>query len=130
MSGDGGVERFFTHLSARDWVALRGDLAPGAVRVGPFGDRVTGREDYLAMLEQAVPADYRNDVHLVTYAADGRTAFARVTEHLGYPDKTLHLEEAYAFELDGEGLVTRVEVFWQTPQYDPARTRTPSQPEQ
>jgi len=54
-------------------------------------------------------------VHLVTYAADNRSAFARVTEHLGYEDRTLHLEEAYAFGLDGTGLVTRVEVFWQTP---------------
>ena len=78
-------------------------LAPEVERIGPFGDRVAGRDRYLAMLEEAVPADYRNDVHLVTYAADGRAAFARVTEHLGYPNQTLHLEEAYAFGLDDEG---------------------------
>ena len=111
----GSVERFFEHLSARDWAALHDDLAADVERVGPFGDRVSGRERYLAMLEEAVPADYGNDVHLVTYAADNRSAFARVTEHLGYEDRTLHLEEAYAFGLDGTGLVTRVEVFWQTP---------------
>jgi limonene-1,2-epoxide hydrolase len=115
----GSVERFFAHLTARDWDALRGDLAPDVERVGPFGDHVAGRDRYLAMLEAAVPADYGNDVHVVTYAADGRVAFARVTEHLGYPDRTLHLEEAYAFGLNDEGLVTRVEVFWQTPQYGP-----------
>ncbi len=112
----GVVERFFEHLSARDWVALRGDLAPDVERVGPFGDRVAGRDRYLAMLEAAVPTDYRNDIHLITYASDGRAAFARVTEHLRYPDRSLHLEEAYAFGLDAEGLVNRVEVFWQTPQ--------------
>lgn len=115
----GRVERFFAHLSARDWGSLRDDLASDVARVGPFGDRVVGRDRYLAMLEAAVPADYHNDVHLVVYAADGRAAFARVTEHLGYPDQTLHLEEAYAFGLDGGGMVTRIEVFWQTPQYDP-----------
>jgi hypothetical protein len=115
----GTVERFFEHLSARDWASLRGELAPEVERVGPFGDRVAGRDRYLAMLESAVPADYRNDVHLVTYAGDGRAAFARVSEHLGYPDQTLHLEEAYAFGLDGEGLLIRIEVFWQTPQFDP-----------
>jgi hypothetical protein len=117
---NGGVERFFEDLSARDWESLRGDLAPEVERIGPFGDRVAGREGYLAMLEESVPADYRNDVHRVAYAEDGRTAFARVTEHLGYPDRTLHLEEAYAFGLDEVGLVSRIEVFWQTPQYDPA----------
>jgi ketosteroid isomerase-like protein len=115
----GTVERFFEHLSARDWASLGGVLAPEVERVGPFGDRVSGRDRYLAMLEEAVPADYRNDVHLVTYAADRRAAFARVTEHLGYPDRTLHLEEAYAFELDDGGSVRRIEVFWQTPQHKP-----------
>jgi ketosteroid isomerase-like protein len=117
----GTVERFFEHLSARDWESLRGELAPEVERIGPFGDRVAGRDRYLAMLEAAVPADYRNDVHLVTYAADGRAAFARVTEHLGYPTQTLHLEEAYALGLDGEGRVSRIEVFWQTPQNDPTK---------
>lgn len=115
----GTVERFFVHLSARDWESLRRDLAPAVERVGPFGDRVTGRDVYLAMLEGAVPADYGNDVHLVTYAPGGRSAFARVTEHLGYPDQPLHLEEAYAFGLDDDALVCRIEVFWQTPHFRP-----------
>jgi hypothetical protein len=118
----GTVERFFEHLSARDWASLRGELTPEVERVGPFGDRVAGRDRYLAMLEAAVPADYRNDVHLVTYAGDGRAAFARVSEHLGYPTRTLQLEEAYAFGLDGHGLIERIEVFWQTPQDDPSPT--------
>lgn len=116
----GIVERFFEHLSARDWDRLRGVLTSGVERVGPLGDRVAGRDHYVAMLEAAVPADYGNDVHLVTYATDGRAALARVTEHLGYPDRELHLEEAYAFGLDGEGLVSRIEVFWQTPHDDRA----------
>ena len=117
----GPVERFFEHLSARDWASLRGELAPEVERIGPFGDRVAGRDRYLAMLEEAVPDDYGNDVHLVTYAADGRAAFARVTEHLSYPNQTLHLEEAYVFGLDDAGRVRRVEVFWQTPQDDTGR---------
>ena len=117
--GAGAVERFFEHLSARDWASLRGTLAPDVERIGPLGDRVSGRDRYLAMLETAVPTDYGNDVHLVNYAVDGRTAFARVTEHLGYPDRTLHLEEAYAFGFDDGGALNRIEVFWQTPHYEP-----------
>jgi ketosteroid isomerase-like protein len=120
----GTVERFFAHLSARDWEALRHVLAPDVERIGPFGDRVAGRDAYLAMLERSVPADYRNDIHRVMDAPDGRAAFARVTEHLGYPDRTLHLEEAYLFGLDENGLVARVEVFWQTPQYLPGAGST------
>jgi hypothetical protein len=114
------VERFFAHLTTRDWPSLRTVLANEMERVGPFGDRVAGRDRYIALLDEGVPADYRNDVHLVTYAPDGRSAFARVTEHLGYPDQMLHFQEAYVFGLDGDGLVCRIEVFWQTPQYDPS----------
>ena len=110
------VERFFEHLSAQDWAALREVLAREVVRVGPLSDRITGRDAYVKFLAASVPMTYGNDVHLVTYAVDGRSAFARVTEHLGYPNQALHLEEAYVFALDGDGRVGRVEVFWQTPQ--------------
>jgi hypothetical protein len=115
----GVVEAFFAHLTARDWASLRTVLANEVERVGPFGDRVAGRDRYIAMLDEGVPTEYRNDVHQVTYAPDGRSAFARVTEHLGYPGEMLHFEEAYVFGLDDDGLVSRIEVFWQTPQYDP-----------
>lgn len=112
------VERFFECLSARDWEALGEVLAPGVERVGPFGDRVVGRRPYLDLLSGVVPARYRNDVHRVTYASDGRSGFARVTEHLAYPGRELHLEEAYSFHVDESGVISRVEVFWQTPSSD------------
>jgi SnoaL-like protein len=97
------IERFFMHLTARDWSALAEVLAEGVERVGPLGDHVIGRERYLEFLRDSVPD-----------ADDGRAAFARVTEHLVYPDgSTYHLEEAYAFEIDAQGSIARVEVFWQ-----------------
>ena len=114
----GIIERFFGRLSARDWTGLGEVLAPDLERIGPFGDRVSGRARYLDLLAGSVPAAYGNDVHRVTYAPDGRSGFARVTEHLAYPDSELHLEEAYAFQFDETGVVARVEIFWQTPQFD------------
>jgi predicted kinase len=111
----GPVERYFESLSARDWPALAEVLAPDVERVGPLGDPVSGRVEYLGLLARSVPERYGNDVHQILYAPDRRSAFARVTEHLAYPDRDLHLEEAYAFTLDQAGLLTRVEVFWQSP---------------
>jgi predicted kinase len=113
--GDDPVGRFFQHLSARDWTALGRVVAPEVVRVGPLGDEVRGRRAYLDLLERSVPARYGNDVHSVTYSAGARSAFARVTEHLAYPDRELHLEEAYRFLLSDDGMVARVEVFWRSP---------------
>jgi ketosteroid isomerase-like protein len=121
MAEPGGVvERFFANLTARDWAGLGALLAEDVERVGPFGDRVVGRARYLDLLRGLVPSDYGNDVHRITYAADGRGAFARVTEHLVYPRGTFHLEETYAFEIGETGSIDRLEVFWQTPDRDPA----------
>ncbi len=112
---DGPVERYFEHLSGRNWAALGEVLAPGVVRVGPLGDEVTGRAEYLELLARSVPERYGNEVHRIVYAPDRRSAFARVTEHLEYPDRALHLEEAYAFVFDEARVLTRVEIFWQYP---------------
>jgi hypothetical protein len=119
VTADEVVTSFFTCLSARDWVALGEVLAADIERVGPFGDRLAGRERYVAFLAGTVPESYGNDVHGVVCSPDGGSACARVTEHLGYPDRVLHLEEAYWFHLDAEGALARVEIFWQTPDADP-----------
>jgi hypothetical protein len=120
VTADEVVASFFARLSARDWVALGEVLAEDVERVGPFGDRLTGRELYVAFLAGTVPEVYGNDVHGVVSSPDGRSACARVTEHLAYPERELHLEEAYWFRLDADGAVARVEIFWQTPDRDPA----------
>lgn len=112
---DGPVERYFDDLSARDWDALGEVLAPDVVRVGPLGDEVTGRAAYLELLSRSVPERYANDVHRIVYTPDRHSAFARVTEHLEYPDRAFHLEEAYTFTLDEERTISRVDVFWQSP---------------
>jgi hypothetical protein len=113
------VASFFARLSARDWVGLGEVLAADVERVGPFGDQLAGRERYVAFLAGAVPEVYGNDVHGIVCSPDGRTACARVTEHLTYPDRTLALEETYWFHLGEDAAVTRVEIFWQTPGADP-----------
>ena len=113
------MERFFSSLSAREWGHLGTVLSEGVVRVGPFGDRVSGRAGYLDFLRGTVPADYHNDVARIIDAPDGSSAFAKVTEHLRYGDRELHLEEAYSFDFDGDGLICRVEIYWQTPHDDP-----------
>jgi hypothetical protein len=119
MTADEVVASFFARLSARDWVSLGDVLAADVERVGPFGDRLDGRERYVAFLAGSVPEGYGNDVHGVVISPDGRTACARVSEHLAYPDRTLHLEEAYWFHLRADGVVARIEIFWQTPGSDP-----------
>ncbi len=113
------IERFFGCLIAQDWAGLGKVLAPQIERIGPLGDVVRGKADYLNFLSGAVPEVYRNDIHQITYAPGAGSGFARVTEHLGYPDRELHLEEAYFFQIDRRGLITRIEIFWQSPESGP-----------
>jgi hypothetical protein len=115
----GIIERFFDRLTARDWESLGNLFSSHVERIGPFGDRLVGRERYLDFLRGTVPSVYRNDVLRITYAQNGRSGFARVTEHLTYPGLELHLEETYAFDIDEEGLLSRVEIFGQSPESDP-----------
>ena len=113
------VERFFACLTAREWDELAPILSDGVLRIGPFGDQISGRESYLDFLRGTVPPHYRNDVARILGAPDNSSAFARVTEHLRYGDREHHLEEVYSFDLDDDGLIRRVEIYWQTPQDDP-----------
>lgn len=113
------VERFFSHLTAREWNHLGPILYEDVLRIGPFGDQITGRQAYLDFLRATVPSDYGNDVQRIISTPDERFAFAKVTEHLRYEEVEFHLDEAYSFDIGEDGLICRVEVYWQTPQFDP-----------
>jgi len=68
----GAIERYFDHMTSREWGPLAAVLASAVERVGPFGDIVVGRDRYVDLLRTVVPEAYGNDVHRVTYAPDGR----------------------------------------------------------
>ena len=115
-SADGVVEQLFERLAAGDWAGYGALLSADVERIGPWGDRMRGRDRYVEMM--AGPGDGTTwKVHRIAYAPDGRSGFARVTAHLvpGRAAPYEHFEETLVFELDDAGLVCRVEVFWQTP---------------
>jgi hypothetical protein len=111
----GVIERVFDCLIAGDWAGYGALLSPDAERIGPLGDRIVGRERFVEMMaEPSQGATW--EVHQIVYAPDGRSGFARVTALL--PPGRADFEqfaETLAFEMDDAGLVSRVEVFWQTP---------------
>ena len=124
MEKTGGViEQFFDRLAVGEWLGLGALIAPEFERVGPWGDRMTGRDTYLEMMAASDAGEtgvQRSswEVHRIAYAADGHSGFARVTAHPRRGPLS-EFEEVLTFMMDDEGLVSRVEVFWQTPQYAP-----------
>jgi hypothetical protein len=119
---DGPVERMHAHLAMYDWEAFRGVLSPDVERIGPFGERLVGRDTYVELMsgagQEASDRDRRRttwDVHRVVYSEDRRSAFARVTAHVPHGDQGMMIEQTLAYEIDENGLISRIEVFWRDP---------------
>ena len=111
-SAVGVIERLFDRLIAGDWTGYGALLSPDVERIGPWGDRLVGRVRLLEMMEDVPGTTW--DIHRIAYAPDEQSAFARVTAHPARGGLS-QFEETLAFLIDDEGLVTLIEVFWQTP---------------
>jgi hypothetical protein len=115
----GPIERLLDRLTAGDWARYRASLSPDVERIGPYGDHMIGRDRYVDTMAGPLK-DGRGttwDVHQIVYASDGQTGFAQVTANLG-PGLGMPFErfdQVLAFTMDADGLICRIEVFWQTP---------------
>src|SRR3954462_8201246 len=105
------VDTYLDAIVKHDWTALRESVAADIVRIGPFGDTYTGRDDYVEFISGLMPAlpGYAMDVSSVTYADDGRRAFVELAETVEVDGKPTVTREVLVLLLDG-GQVTRIEI--------------------
>lgn len=113
----GIVERYLDAIVAHDWDVVRDCVADDIVRIGPYGDRFDGRDEYLAYISATMPklAGYSMDLHRVTYVDYG-LAFAELSETIEVDGKPMLTREVLVFAVDGQRGISRVEIFIQTPQ--------------
>jgi ketosteroid isomerase-like protein len=111
------VERYLDAIASHDWGVLDECLADDIVRVGPYGDRYTGRDEYMAFIADLMPKlpGYAMKLDRVTYVGDAR-AYAELSETVELDGKPMRTPEVLVFELNGDGRIARVDVFIQTPQ--------------
>jgi ketosteroid isomerase-like protein len=111
------IERYLDGVAAHDWDVVAQCIADDIVRVGPYGDRYDGRDDYLAFLADTMPKlnGYLMEVHRVTHTSNA-VAFAELTETVDAKGKPFRTPEVLVFALDGDHRIARVEIFIQTPQ--------------
>ena len=109
----GVVEGYLEAVAGQDWDRLRAAVAGDVVRIGPFGDVYTGRDDYVAFLSELMPTlpGYSMDVAKVTYVDDGRRVFAELAETVEMDGALVVTPEVLAFDLDENGVITRIEIF-------------------
>jgi ketosteroid isomerase-like protein len=113
----GIVERYLDAIASHDWDVVDECIADDIVRVGPYGDRFVGRDDYMAFIADLMPKlkGYAMKLDRVTYVSDVR-AYAELSETVEFDGTPMRTPEALVFELDGDGRIARVDVFIQTPQ--------------
>ena len=111
----GIVERYLGAIVSHDWNVVGECIADDIVRVGPYGDRFAGRDDYLPFIAETMSKleGYSMDLHRVTYAAD-RLAFAQLSETVEVDGEPMLTPEVLVFELDADGRIHRVDIFIQT----------------
>jgi hypothetical protein len=110
----------FEHLAKYDWDSFTACLSSDVERIGPAGERLVGRDAYVELMagSQRASRDQPRttwDVHRVAYSDDKRSAFARITAHVPHNGRDLRIEQIFAYELDEDGLFSRIEVFWREP---------------
>ena len=84
------IERYLKAIASHDWAVVDAAIADDIIRVGPYGDRYAGRDEYMAFIAE----------------------LSETTELDGTPMVT---SEVLVFALDGDRRIARVEIFIQTP---------------
>jgi len=111
----GIVERYLDAIVSHDWDVVGERVVDGIIRVGPYGDRFEGRDDYLAYISDTMPKlkSYAMEIHRVTYANDG-LAFAELSETVEFDGEAMLTPEVLVFAIDSDHRITRVDIFIQT----------------
>ncbi len=109
------VERYLDAIVSHDWDVVGQCVADDIVRVGPYGDRYDGRDDYLAFIADTMPKleGYSMELHRVTYA-NARLAFAELSETVQFDGAPMLTPEVLVFALATDRRIARVDIFIQT----------------
>ena len=107
------VERYLECLVAHDWEATAACLAPDVVRVGPFGDTYTPRDEYVAFLSDLMPKLPGYAMHVARVVVAGRVVVAELSETVEIDGTPVVTPELLLFDLDDEGRIAHISVFIQ-----------------
>jgi ketosteroid isomerase-like protein len=109
------VERYLDAIASHKWDVVDECIAADIVRVGPYGDRYAGRDEYLAFIADLMPRleGYEMKLERVTYASDA-LAFVELRETVEVDGKPMVTPEVLVFGLDGDGRIARVDIYIQT----------------
>lgn len=100
-------------MVAHDWDGMAACVSDDVERTGPFCDVYRGKQEYVAFISKLLPSlgGYAMKVDRVVYA--GKVAVAELTESVEGTDTP----EALVFDLDDRGLIARISIYIQRPEF-------------
>ena len=116
MTGRATLDRYFDAMRGHEWTDLAACLSENVERIGPYLDRVEGRENYAAFLARVVPSleNYQLTVNHV-HEIDDLAVFVELTETLDVDGVSTDFPEALYFGFDDAGLIEKVSVYIKQP---------------
>ncbi|MET7297694.1 nuclear transport factor 2 family protein [Embleya sp. NPDC005575] len=120
------VENFWQGVDTHDWDLVASTLADDFVRVGMRDnaeDTCEGKEAYLRFVSTVTGRMAQHELRsrFTFLSEDGRYAFNEAVESIRPTptDDLLVMRFANYLELNDEGLIVRLDIFWKTPPYMP-----------
>ena len=109
----GVVEDYLAAVTGHDWDALAKLVRDDVVRTGPYHDRFTGSEAYIAFLSGLMPnlPGYSMDIAAVTYVDGGRRAFAELSETVTMSGRPLVTPEVLVFAIDDHDRIATIDIY-------------------
>ncbi len=121
MEHEDVVARFWRGVDTHDWELLAATLSDDFVRIGMRDndeDTCRGKAAYMDFVAGVVGRMEHHELRTdrIFYSADGRTAVAETVETIRPPgEPEVVMRFANVMELDEEGLISSLDIFWKTP---------------
>lgn len=117
------IADFWRGIDSHDWDLIASTLADDFVRIGMNGganpDICEGKEAYLKFVSTVISKMDHHDLRVVrTFtSSDGRLATVEAVETIRPPesDVMLPMQFVNVMELDDEGLIKKLDIYWKTP---------------
>lgn len=131
MAADDVITRFWRGIDSHDWDLVASTLADDFVRIGMRDDEADtcrGKARYLEFVSGVIGRFDHHELKArkIFRSEDGRRAVAECIETIrppGEPELVMHFVNI--LEIDADGLISKLDIYWKTPPRMPPAWITP-----
>lgn len=109
------VREYLDRLVSHDWAAVSECLHPDVVRIGPFADTYSPRDQYVKFLSSLLPTLVNYELAIERLVANGSAVTVQLSETMEIGGSEDVTREVLVFDTDSDGLITRIDIFIQRP---------------